>query len=136
MVSVSINHKLLVRYVSCWGVLLASLVLFPALAFLAWSSRWLPDVAAQLLLLWPQYLFLPHGLTRAATLGQNTYAAGSATFAAAAFWSVAVLGYVYWTRRVRAVVVYAVLLPAVLLMLQLATWCLGLLGFGIVLSGP
>jgi hypothetical protein len=130
------NKRLLVRYLVCWGVLLASLVLFPTLSWFLQPYRWLPEAVLQLLLFWPQYLFLPNGLSHEATLGLGTRAHGSAIFAAAAFWFVAIVGYVWITRRVHPGLVYAALLPSVLLVLQLVVYGLGLAGFGVVLAGP
>ena len=131
-----INGHVLRRYLACWAVLLASLVAFPTLAFVALPAAWLPDAVAQLLLLWPQYLFVPNGLSREATLGEQTYLHGSATMAAAAFWIVAVGAYVLLTRQLRTWLVLVGLLPFVVLVLAAAMLLLGLGGWGLVLAGP
>jgi hypothetical protein len=128
--------RLLIRYLLCWGVLLGSLVLFPTLAWLLQTLRWMPAAVLQVLLLWPQYLFLPNGLSHEAALGQGTLAHGSAIIGAAAFWLAVIGGYVWGTRRLGSRVVYAALLPSVLLVLQLALYGLGVFGFGVVLAGP
>ncbi|MBN1238581.1 MAG: hypothetical protein JXB36_08760 [Gammaproteobacteria bacterium] len=130
------QRRMLVRYLVCWGVLLASLVLFPTLAWVLLPGRWLPDAVGQTLLFWPQYLFVPHGLTHEATLGERTYLSGAAVFAAAAFWLLALGAYVYLTRRRRAALTYVLLLPTVLIVLIAVLGLLGLFGVGIVLDGP
>lgn len=130
------NRKILVRFLICWGTLLVSLVLFPVLAWRMLPGGWLPERLGSVLFFWPQYLFLPNGLTHESTLGQGTYLAGAASVAAAIFWFFAIAVYVLSTRRLPAAVVYAALLPAVFVVLAAVVGLLGLVGVGIVLDGP
>jgi hypothetical protein len=128
---------LLTRYLLCWGVLLASLVLFPLLAWSSFEVRWLPEPVMQVLFFWPQYLFLPFGVRQDAALGESTYGASGVIYATATFWMLSVAAYVWVTRHFNARWVVAALLPVVYVLLQAVVFgALALFDLHAVLSGP
>lgn len=135
--SISDKYKnLVIRYSACWGILLASLVLFPLLSWLQFRYRLLPGAAGELLFFWPQYLFLPNGLTQEQGPGPGIVAATGAVYAAALFWAVVVALYVWVLRRRSAALLYAGFVPVVAAVLQAVMLALGSFGFGVVLDGP
>lgn len=126
------KQRLLQRYAVCVGLLAASLFVFPLLAL--GMSFALPRVLSNALFFWPQYLLLPSGVVDTATGYSHLMA--SARYPCAALWLGAVAGYVWLTRRVRVAWVFAGLLPAIAVLVQLLLLALRALGFRVVLDGP
>lgn len=135
------KQRLLQRYAVCVGLLAASLLLFPLLALGIYllvapgaTTFALPRVLSNTLFFWPQYLLLPNGIVDTATGSPHLVA--SARYPCAALWLGAVAGYVWLTRRARAAWVFAGVLPAVAVLVQVLLLVLRALGFTVVLDGP
>ena len=126
------KQRLLQRYAVCVGFLAASVFVFPLLAL--GVSFALPRVLSNVLFFWPQYLLLPNGVVDTAT--GYAHVVESARYPCAALWLGAVAGYVWLTRRIRAAWVFAGLLPAVAVLVQILLLALRALGLRVALDGP
>ena len=125
------------RYALCAGLLATSCVVLPLLvlgmhgAGLGGSSA-LSVWWANVLFLWPQYVLWPSGIAERGT--EAVHGASVLPWASAAFWLVAIAGYVWLLRRARLLWVVLAFLPAVAVVAQIGLLLLAALGLRLVID--
>jgi hypothetical protein len=122
------------RYALFVATLAVSLVVFPLLALLpVVVPIGVPARLGDALFFWPQYLLLPFGLLQTAPSGA-VVGAGTAPFAAAAFWLIVIAALARLTLSWRKRWALLALFLGVALLAEMLLFVLGSLGFSPVLD--
>lgn len=125
------------RYALCAALLATSCVVLPLLVLGAHASGvGTPSAAAawwaNVLFLWPQYVLWPNGVAERGS--EVVHGASVLPFASAAFWLVAIAGYVWPLQRARLRWVLLAFLPAVAVVAQAGLWVLAALDLRLVID--